>query len=141
MMKRIGILSARAIRNRPPSVAGHVVNGAGLFVRPGFDRLSPEERRRICNGVGGADGISSMAPDTILFLNVREAADAHDYDYHVGGTAADKLSADVAFYWNCERLVSRGCRLLYALRMRRVTAYYWAVRTCGRRFFRWSDAG
>jgi hypothetical protein len=65
-------------------------------------KVCPICGKNVTNGVGPSD-----MPEMTKFLNslpssymFHNAADWHDYGYHLGGTEADRKSAD-EFFYNC----------------------------------------
>ena len=112
----------------------------GLLVRPSFLLLSADERKGICNGIGAASGLSKHFPNTIWGLDCKAAGDVHDYDYHIGGGAGDKLIADQVFLHNCRTIIrKRGYWFLRWPRDDRARAYYIALRLCGSSHFNYTN--
>lgn len=102
----------------------------------GFNKLTEAEKEKICNGAGAAgDWRSCLIPNTLWGLNCLPAFDIHDYDYHVGLTAKDKLLADENMLTNILRLIRHGNYFLGFLRRRRVLKYYEAVTLAGEKAF------
>ena len=127
----------RDMRDESLEIPGYVRNRRGLWCLPYYLTLTTDILPEIANGVGASRGLSRLAPDTIWLLNVRESADIHDVSYYCGGDAQDKYWADIAFYHNLRHQIYAGCRLLRWVRMIRARSYFWAVRTCGDRYFAW----
>lgn len=110
---------------------GYIQTEDGLWLRPAFLKLTPEEKKRICNGIGAASGISKHIPDTIWGLNCKKAGDIHDYDYYVGGTVTDRRIADMVFLHNLYKIIKGGCWLFRIPRRMRARTYYATLRLCG----------
>lgn len=71
----------------------------------------------------------------------RDACVAHDEAYDTGGTAADRLTADLAFYASMkEEIRRRPGRLNRAWLRWWAWVYYRAVRQAGDHFFRYGHA-
>ena len=106
-----------------------------LFAPEQYRAASPEVIAQVVNGCGTAGWKGKLVPDTIWFLNVKEACQIHDWMYAVGQTAADKEEADEVFLINLNRLVNEAtgfwADLLRNHRRLRVREYYLAVRYCG----------
>ena len=100
----------------------------------GYEELTKEEKDSICNGCG-AKGWGGLIPDTIWFLDIKEACDVHDYMYHKGYTLRDKDKADRLFFKNMVALIDDGWPILRHIRKVRATAYYKAVSNWGHRSF------
>jgi len=101
-----------------------------LYAPLEYWKLTPGQKKDICNGCGAKDGIS--VPNTIYFLCVREACQIHDYMYHVGVTKADKLFADAMFRQNLTILISKNSNWFTSiLRQGRASKYYIAVSQWG----------
>lgn len=103
------------------------------LIRPeGYDKLSPEEKARICNGCGAA-GQTDYIPDTIYGLRITEACNIHDYMYYLGDTWQEKEDADRIFLINLLRIIDsipkKGIwsRIVRRLRKLRALSYYNAV--------------
>lgn len=99
-----------------------------LFSPPGYKELAPEDKAKICNGMGAANSlISRWIPNTMYGLDVEEAGDIHDYGYYIGTTLEDKKSADRVFFNNMLRIINEEGGMLAPLRRRRALKYYEAV--------------
>lgn len=61
--------------------------------------LTPEQYKRICNGVGPV-GFRIKCLNKMF----KPAADQHDLDYYIGGTSDDRNFADTDFYRSCTLL-------------------------------------
>ena len=61
--------------------------------------ITPEEKRLLCNGVGPQNlhGLCRLIPQVVF----AEAANRHDWDYTVGGGAAEYARANLRFYAGC----------------------------------------
>lgn len=100
---------------------------AGLICKKEYLDLTEEEKKKICNGIGAATGLSKHFPNTVWGLNIEECGNIHDYDYYVGGTEEDKKTADKVLLRNCRYLIKNGSFVLRCLRYMRVNKYYLAV--------------
>lgn len=89
---------------------------------------TPDLKAKICNGAG-AEGkwISSFIPNTMYGLDVEEAFNIHDYDYHIGGARSHKNVADRRMLENLMILINANGGLLAFFRRRRAMKYYEAV--------------
>ena len=103
-----------------------------LIAQPEYRQLTPEQKGSICNGMGAKDSLlSSFIPNTMYGLDVEEAGNIHDFDYHVGLTAHDKRRADRVFLLNMFTLINERGGFLAFLRRRRALKYYEAVKEFG----------
>jgi len=95
-----------------------------------YMRLSPYEKRKICNGCGSRDGID--VPDTIYFMSISRACNIHDFMYQVGETHEDKKEADETFLKNMNTIIDKTSSF-FLKRPRRIRAYeyYLAVKYFG----------
>ncbi len=97
------------------------------------------QRAAVCNGAGAANGLKF--PNTFYGLDMTEAFNVHDWDYHHGKTQEDKERADKYMLMNLliiiESQTSFMGRALKPLRRRRAMKYYEAVVTFGNDAF-WS---
>ena len=59
----------------------------------------PGQRAEVCNGAG-PKGKGWTVPDTMYGLSVTEACNIHDWMYHKGATAFDKVVADLVLLIN-----------------------------------------
>lgn len=118
---------------------GYVRTESGLLCKQGYLDLSPEEKKKICNGIGAATGISSHIPSTIWGLDCSEAGNIHDYDYHTGGVRRDKDLADAVFLHNLKTLIASGTWALRWLRNNRANKYYLILQACGSSHFNYAD--
>lgn len=102
-----------------------------LYAPDGYHDLTKKEKKEICNGAG-PKGYGWIVPDTIYGLSITEAANIHDYMYHVGATIEDKKKADRVFMNNMMRIIeSKSGWVLRKLRRRRVRTYYKSVKYGG----------
>lgn len=102
----------------------------------GFWKLGPVEKSAICNGMGAKDSrLSRFIPNSMLFLDVKEAADIHDYMYHVGTTIEDKKDADRYFLINLLKIINDAGGLLAFPRRCIALKYYEAVHYGGEAAF------
>lgn len=99
-----------------------------LYAPREYWELTPEQKAEICNGAG-PKGFGFLVPDTIYGLSITEAANIHDYMYHIGGHKYDKLIADKAFDSNMKKIIDKGTwwNWLKKLRNHRADMYYEAV--------------
>lgn len=104
-----------------------------LDIPDGFLQLTDEQKKRICNGAGAADGIK--VPNTMYGLNMIECFDMHDYEYEVGQTRAEKRRADRRMLVNLVIKINNKGGLLKWLRLRRAMSYFIAVSDFGDKAF------
>lgn len=64
---------------------------------PGYDKLTEEEKKRICNGVGPSGLLGEMIPE----FGLTEFANEHDYEYEIAQTHLAKVVADCVLFKNC----------------------------------------
>lgn len=108
---------------------------AGLICRKEYLDLAEDEKRKICNGIGAASGLSKNFPNTVYGLDIGESGNIHDFDYHVGGTREDKKIADQVLLRNARYTIRKGSWLLRYARYSRVNKYYIAVALGGHLHF------
>jgi len=103
-----------------------------LFAPPEYWKLTPEEKKVICNGMG-PKGYGLLVPDTMYGLDVSEAGNIHDFMYLIGHTIEDKEAADRTFLNNMLRIIEAKSKLwiLKYIRRRRALTYYIAVKDFG----------
>jgi len=111
-------------------------------------QATPQERAKICNGVGAAflpkwliDALNS--PAFCWGISLRPAADIHDWEYYHGKIQEDKIQADKRFGRNMLKLIRFYSCLwpmnpLYYLRRWRTWQCYLAVRWGGDKAF-WAN--
>lgn len=101
-----------------------------------YYRLDPEIKKLICNGMGAKDSsLARLIPNTMYFLDVREAADIHDYEYAIGNSDEDKRRADRNFFENLLIIINKAGGVLAFFRRRRALKYYEAVHYYGHNAF------
>lgn len=107
-----------------------------LYTPIGYDSLTINEKKRICNGCGSLWG-GILIPDTIYGLNISEACNIHDYMYKEGTSKAYKKIADDWFKKNLYRIIDyySANKFMRWLRKRRANKYYWAVTRFGNRAY------
>ena len=99
-------------------------------------KYAPEEwKRQSSNGCGTSGWKGWIVPDTLWGLNISEACNIHDWDYHYGQSMDDKEKADLNFLTNMLRLINAGWRIFRWLRTRRAYKYYKAVHYLGEKAF------
>jgi len=96
-----------------------------------YKELTTEQKFKICNGCGAQSAFMDFVPDSMYGLDISEACNIHDFDYHAGITQKDKDMADMRFLTNLILLINRGNAFLKFLRRRRALKYYEAVVTFG----------
>jgi len=104
-----------------------------LLTAPGeYWKLSEEEKSKICNGAGPRN-FGWAVPDTLYGLSITEAADIHDFMYHIGTTRSYKEAADNTFLDNMVRIIEKETKWnwLKKLRCMRARKYYLAVKELG----------
>jgi len=89
------------------------------------------ERERICTGCGLSGWKGDLVPETIYGLNISEACNIHDWDYHFGKTIEDKHRADNVFLDNMLILIEQAGGWKKWFRRWRAMTYYSAVRDFG----------
>lgn len=109
----------------------YVQDRDGLWYLRSYAQLTPEEKSKICNGIGAASGITKYFPNTIYLLDCREAGNRHDYSYYCGGDANDRRYADMFFLYNLCVLIDNGNWLLRIPRHSRARKYWLALRLGG----------
>lgn len=83
----------------------------GLIAPLSFLNATDEAKAKVCNGAGpGGDGwwnrfLTWLIPDNLFGLNITEAANIHDWCYHLGGSRWDRIVADMIFLHNLIRLI------------------------------------
>lgn len=111
------------------------LTATGLYAPQSYLDAPPDLLARVCNGCGSARAKFDFVPDTVYGLRITEACHIHDWMYHCGRTAIDKLEADVVFLGNVLRIIERASgivsRLLRPLRRLRALHYYQAVAELG----------
>jgi len=118
----------------------HTEERDGLAAPPGYWRLTPEEKEKICNGCGAKSALVDFVPDTIWGLDISEACNIHDYCWHVAEPTWQAFhDANRLFLDNMLRLINRLTRWSWMrwLRRKRALKYYQAVEEFGRHIF-WS---
>jgi hypothetical protein len=92
---------------------------------------SPEVRAAVCNGCGAGGWKFDIVPDQIYGVVITDLCDVHDWEYTVGSTEEDRLTADQNLLFNIlERIENIGGWLRW-FRRRRAYKYYEAVREFG----------
>lgn len=89
----------------------------------------------ICNGCGAAGAKIDLIPDGMYGLDISPACYAHDLDYALGETEADRRFADERLKRNLLTLIASGNPVMWLARRIRVNTYYKAVRLCGEQAF------
>jgi hypothetical protein len=112
---------------------------AGMICLESYLVLSPEQKKRICNGIGAATGLSSLMPSTIWGLDCSETGNIHDHGYAIGGTANDREVADKVFLHNLRVQISKGSKMLRWLRNKRAVKYYLGLRIGGSMHFHFTE--
>ena len=100
---------------------------------PGYLDLSPEDKARIVNGAGAANGIK--VPNTFYGLNCIEVFNIHDYEYYMGENDTDKRDADRHMMSNAIILINNKGGWFTYLRWFRALNYYAAVAKFGKKAF------
>jgi hypothetical protein len=107
-----------------------------LFAPEQYNKLTPEQKKRLCNGCGAKGGIS--VPNTFYGLSMKECCNIHDFMYSKGRSLEDKNKADRVFLNNCVRTITaKSSWILKPLRLARAKEYYLAVKYFGADAF-WS---
>jgi len=92
------------------------------IIPPGFNDLTKEQKKEICNGFGSKKGLKF--PSTFWGLNMRPCADEHDFGYFKGFTSFEKFIADALFLWNMYvRIEKKSNKFMKILRNRRARVY------------------
>lgn len=84
--------------------------------------------KKKCNGCGTGWN-AKLVPNTIYFLNIKNACCIHDYMYEVGKTQEDKEEADRVFLNNMLRIIEAKKTWYYPHHLARTRAltYYATV--------------
>lgn len=108
-----------------------------LFAPEEYWRLSEEIRAAMVNGCGPSGWKSKYIPGHILWINVTEACNIHDFMYAVGKTEGDREEADRVFFNNMMRIIESVDQVWILRRWRRRIAleYYQQVRDFGAIYF------
>uniref|UniRef100_I2Q039 DUF1353 domain-containing protein n=1 Tax=Desulfovibrio sp. U5L TaxID=596152 RepID=I2Q039_9BACT len=93
---------------------------------------SQAERAAVVNGCGPGGWRVDLIPDHLCGLDISEACNIHDWQYHEG---KDRQAADVTLYLNLCIVVLCHGGPLEPLRLGAALVMYRAVRECGARFF------
>jgi hypothetical protein len=114
-----------------------------LFKPKGYNNLTKEDKKRICNRCGPKSKFD-FVPDTVYGLNIGEACNIHDYMYERGDPNIEaKKKADRIFLDNMLSIVNHETKEsigfgsfkirnpLIWLRRKRVYKYYAAVKYFG----------
>ena len=123
------------------------IAGYQLEVGPAWAALSPDERARLCNGVGAADQPEWLGRllDALPYLT--PASIPHDIDYWVGGSWLARWQADRRFRRNAylvarakigpfwARLFRSTARAEWAFAVVEIEAAYVALRAAGWRAY------
>lgn len=115
-----------------------------IFAPKAYWELTKEEKKKICNGCGPQGWKFDIIPDTMWFLDISEACNAHDFMYHVARpTVKDKDEADRVFLNNLTRIIDAKTKKrikffwgsfvnpIYKMRLHRAKLYYKFVRDHG----------
>ena len=112
---------------------------AALYAPPDYYLLSPEQKKKICNGCGPKNPKyfgGHIIPDNIWGLSITEACNIHDYMYYMGESLVDKNEADRLFLDNMLRIIDSvehpwWLRWLRWLRQKSAWRYYEVVSNLG----------
>lgn len=101
-----------------------------------YTRLTPEQKKEICNGCGAKGG--TPVPNTFYGLDISEACNIHDFRYYEGETWEDKTYADMEFESNLYAIIEEETwfRWLKKLRKIRAAEYVLAVKLWGDKAYR-----
>lgn len=96
-----------------------------------YNKLSKEEKYNICNGCGTKGLV--FIPHKILWIDITEACNIHDYMYNIGSSLVDKDIADLVFLHNMLILINNNTKLEFLTGIRKLIAsfYYRMVKTYG----------
>ena len=89
-----------------------------LIPPPGFDELTKEQRKEICNGCG-PKGFGWAVPDTIWLLKIRKACQYHDYRWYIATCYADLLDANELMIDDVQTLIETGKQWSWLVAMRK----------------------
>lgn len=108
-----------------------------LISSQSYKDATPKQRNLVGNGCGQKGFFGRFVPNTIWFLNIKEACQRHDWDYLHGKTLEDKQKADITFFKNMNILIDNagGYKWLQRLRRERAAKYYFAVKYLGKKSF------
>lgn len=102
-----------------------------------YKAASPGFKKKICNGCGTSGWKGAIVPETMYGLIITPACQVHDWMYHFGKTAIDKVIADIVFLLNLITLITQYGGYLMGFRLYRAMSYYLAVSQGGNDAF-WS---
>lgn len=102
---------------------------ATLYIPANYDKLSDDDKSRICNGVGSKR--FAFIPESIIGVSIHEPANIHDYMYFVGKNLWEKGFADRMFLYNMLVVIQEKESRLNGVRKRVAFLYYQAVRGFG----------
>lgn len=106
---------------------------AQLIAPPEYTSLPKEELSKIVNGCGAAGARFDIVPDTMWGLDISEACNVHDLDYHLHRLPFEVCNA--IFLANCALLISAGSRWLMIPRLVRACTYFLAVHCAGKKAY------
>ena len=106
-----------------------------LEAHPSYWSATPEERAGVCNGCGPAGWKAALVPDSLLGLPIDDCCGAHDWDYDIGKTEADRKRADRRLLRNVRRKIACAGWRHWLGRQIGALIYYRAVRRFGETAF------
>jgi hypothetical protein len=95
-----------------------------------YKDLTPEEKRKICNGCGGKGG--KINPPEFKF---NASCNHHDFNYWRGHTESDRRKADKEFYKAMKGDARKLPWYRRSIHFSLAYIYYKAVRISGKKFF------
>lgn len=106
-----------------------IIDGYRLEVGPHWADYTPEQRAKICNGVGAADQPHVLATVLAALPFLTPASRPHDIDYLAGGGNRERLVADQRFRRNAYRLAKAHIGGFWSRLFRKPVRLYWAFAT------------
>ena len=105
---------------------------ATIFAPESYWNATAKQKDSICNGCGAKEGFIK-APKKIYGLDVSICCNIHDWMYHEGLTADDKVIADRVFLNNMTRIIKQNSKFRFVmfLRLTQAKTYFLAVNYFG----------
>jgi hypothetical protein len=115
-------------------------DSTGLLARKGFSDLTPEQKKKICNGMGSQATwwnklLYWFIPNHFFGLDMALVANRHDYGYTVGGPLWMKIVEDTVFFINMVYWIWRAGKHHRIKRLWLASKYYMAVLLGGKSSF------
>ena len=112
-------------------------NKVELYAPQEYWQLHPNDKKKICNECGPNSTFGDYVPNHILWVNISECCNIHNYMYSQGKTENDRHKADRIFRNNMFRIIKAKTKYkwLRKLRMWIAKKYYHAVSEYGAAYF------